>query len=272
MPPRGIHGWKIQIVTAHERSRHGIRACAGGEALLAQLFEDGPVFELSGRWISATTRKTALLFPIFIEELTKELGGKYFTRHTSIVAIGVLITFLFAMPIAVMARGVDTAGVFMLTLWILFMGLMIGSLLETALMSSFKTALRTRTGWKEFFPGFWILAGFGGIIFFLLKKLAAGVSISFAVMLVAFLLVNLGWGPRLKRKSTLGRQAADEIAGFRQFLMKTEQDRLDRISAPDATDQEFTRHLPYAIALEVKEAWGDHLSQEFLGSVIYVEG
>jgi len=79
-------------------------------------------------------------------------------------------------------------------------------------------------------------------------------------------------GPRLKRKSLLGRQAADQIAGFRQFLLKTEQDRLDRIGAPEEADQDLARHLPYAIALEVKEAWGDHLSQEFLGSVIYAEG
>ncbi len=240
--------------------------------ILATLFEDGPCMELSPTRDDRAVAQTGRYLTHIHQELTKQLGGKYFTRHTGTVAMGVLITFLFAMPIAAMARGVDTTGAFMLTLWILFIGLTLGLLAETALRSSFRTALRARNGWKELFPSVWVVVAFGGIIFFLLKKLAAGVSISFAVMLVAFLLINLGWWPQLRRKSPLGRQTTDQIAGFRQFLLKTEQDRLDRIRAPEDVDQDLARHLPYAIALEVKEAWGDDLTQAFLGTVVYTEG
>ena len=79
-------------------------------------------------------------------------------------------------------------------------------------------------------PGTAALSIFGAAIVFLLKNLASGVSLSFSLMLVAFLLINLGWGPRLKRKSPLGRQVSDQIAGFRQFLEKVDQDRLDRLN------------------------------------------
>jgi len=104
-----------------------------------------------------------------------------------------------------------------------------------------------------------------------LKVLAAGVSFSFALMLAAFLLINLGWGPRLKRRTPLGRQASDQIAGFRQFLQKVEQDRLDRLNPSGPTPADLDRLLPYAIALELKAEWGDHLSQTFFASTVVAE-
>ena len=45
--------------------------------------------------------------------------------------------------------------------------------------------------------------------------------------------VNLVWAPFLKRRSPLGRQTADEIAGFRQFLETVEHDPLNRIDSDD---------------------------------------
>jgi hypothetical protein len=90
-------------------------------------------------------------------------------------------------------------------------------------------------------------------------------------MLAAFLLINLGWGPRLKRKTSLGRKASDQIAGFRQFLEKAEQDRLNRLNPLELPLQVLNRLLPFAIALEVKEASGDHLAQAFFGSTVVAE-
>jgi hypothetical protein len=88
---------------------------------------------------------------------------------------------------------------------------------------------------------------------------------------VAFLLINLGWGPRLKRKSPLGRQVSGQIAGFHQFLKKVDQDKLDRLNPGSNAPEDLDRFLPYAIALEVKEAWGDHLSQAFFASTVFAE-
>jgi len=88
---------------------------------------------------------------------------------------------------------------------------------------------------------------------------------------VAFLLINLAWGPRLKRKSALGRQVADEIAGFRQFLAKVEQDKLKRLGTAEEDPQEMDRMLPYAIALELHENWGDRLAQTFVTSTMVAE-
>lgn len=111
----------------------------------------------------------------------------------------------------------------------------------------------------------------GAAIVYLLRELAAGVSLSFALTLVALLLINLGWGPLLKRKSPIGQQVSDQIAGFRQFLEGVEQDRLNRSSPALGGPHELDRFPPFAIALEVKEAWGDHLAQSFLSPSIFVE-
>lgn len=44
------------------------------------------------------------------------------------------------------------------------------------------------------------------------------------------------------------------MPGFRQFLQKVDQDQLNRLNPAANAPQDFDRFLPYAIALDVKEA------------------
>jgi hypothetical protein len=101
--------------------------------------------------------------------------------------------------------------------------------------------------------------------------LASGISLSFSFSLLALLLINLGWGPQLKRKTPLGREISDQIAGFRLFLEKVEQDQWNRLGLAERGSRALDRYLPYAIALEVKEAWGDHLAQTFFATTVVAE-
>jgi len=54
-----------------------------------------------------------------------------------------------------------------------------------------------------------------------------------------------------------GRGVLDRIAGFKQYLSITEQERLDRMQAPKDSLELFERFLPYAIALGVENRWAD---------------
>jgi hypothetical protein len=148
----------------------------------------------------------------------------------------------------------------------------IGMVIERAFLKSWKTVWRSRVGWTRMIPLTQAVIVFVGFVGYFVYKLAGAISISFAAMLVAFLLINLGWAPLLRRKTKLGRAAADQIAGFRMFLEKVEQDQLDRLHPRTDAPQNLDELIPYAIALEVKEAWGDHLAQAFLSSVTYMEG
>jgi hypothetical protein len=240
--------------------------------IFTMLFEDGPVMEINPAMDERANAQNSRYITKLHQELAKQLGNKYFTPHTDIILFGVLFTFLAAMPMALAARGRDTTGVFMFTFWVLFCGLVIGIVIERAFLKSWKTVWRARAGWTRMIPLTEAVVVFVGIVGFFLNKLAAAISISFAVMLVGFLLINLGWAPLLKRKTKLGSAAADQIAGFRLFLEKVEQDQLDRLHPRSDAPQNLDELIPYAIALEVKEAWGDYLAQSFLSTTVYTEG
>jgi len=239
--------------------------------VLALLFEDGPEIVLTGAMDQRNAAQNGRYVAHIHDELSDQLGKKYFTRHSGIIALGVLATFVSALALAVTARGRDTSAAVFTTLWVLFMGLTMGMMIEFSFASAWKNAVRAGTGWIKLLPGTAAFSIFAAVIVYLLKTVASGVSLSFSLMLVAFLLINLGWGPLLKRKSPLGRQVSDQIAGFRQFLEKVDQDKLDRLNPAGSAQEDLDRYLPYAIALEVKEAWGDHLSQTFLASTVIGE-
>jgi hypothetical protein len=241
------------------------------KCVLAELFADGPEIELSGAMDQRNTAQNGRYVFDIHNELTKDLAGKYFTRHSGFIVLGVLATFASALVLAMTARGRDTSAAVFFTIWVLFCGLIVGMMIELSLASAWKAAVKTGTGWTKLLPATAAIAVFAGAIGLLLKNLASGVSLSFSLMLVAFLLINLGWGPRLKRKSPLGRQVSDQIGGFRQFLEKVDQDKLDRLNPGSNAPEDLDRFLPYAIALEVKEAWGDHLSQTFFASTVVAE-
>jgi hypothetical protein len=236
---------------------------------LKLLFEDNPEIELTGSMDQRNAAQNGRYVAAIHSELTDRLGGKYFTRHSGYIALGVLATFAIALPMALTANGRDTSGAFFFTVWVLFCGLMLGMMIELSFASAWKAVMVSGIGWLKLLPSTAAIAVFGGAIFALLRNLARGVSLSFSLMVVAFLLINLGWGPLLKRRSVLGRQVADEIAGFRQFLAKVEQDKLKRVEGAAESPQDLDRMLPYAIALDLHEDWGDRLAQTFMATTIF---
>jgi len=235
--------------------------------VLGMLFEDGPVIELTPAMDQRNTAQNTRYVFAIQQELSNRMDGLYFTKHTGVIAIGVLATFLAALLLAASAQGRDTSGTLFFTMWVLFAGLMIGLLFEMAFLPACKTALRSG-GWLKLLPGAAAVGVFAAVIVYMLRKLAEGVSPAFAITLAALLLVNLAWGPRLKRRTPQGRQLLDEIAGFRLFLDKVEKDRLDKLNTAEEPAEMLDEHLPYAIALEVREAWGDHLAQVFLSTSV----
>jgi hypothetical protein len=106
-----------------------------------------------------------------------------------------------------------------------------------------------------------VLAVFGALFVILLTNLATRVSPTFPLAVTATVFVNLGWAPALKRRTSRGRQAVIEIEGFRHFLEKVEKDRMQRFGAVDGPRNAAHNFLPFAIALEIRESLGDHLTQ-----------
>jgi uncharacterized membrane protein len=65
-----------------------------------------------------------------------------------------------------------------------------------------------------------------------------------------------------------GRKVLEQLAGFREFLVRVEQDRLERMNTPEEKARMMNRFLPYAIAMGVKEGWGDTMAAAFSNAIV----
>jgi len=103
-----------------------------------------------------------------------------------------------------------------------------------------------------------VLGGIAFVIAFpiIADALTTGNWIPLAIPLIGlpFVISSFFW---MSAPTAEGRGVLDRIAGFKQYLSITEQERLDRMQAPKDSLQLFERYLPYAIALGVENRWAD---------------
>jgi uncharacterized membrane protein YgcG len=82
-----------------------------------------------------------------------------------------------------------------------------------------------------------------------------------AVIVIGVLMVItlLVFGRLVKAPTAEGRKLMDEVEGLKLYLSVAERDELARMQGPDAPpaldDKRYEMLLPYAVALEVEEAW-----------------
>lgn len=92
---------------------------------------------------------------------------------------------------------------------------------------------------------------------FMLAK-AAGVVL--VVTLLALIFVNWLFYELMKAHTRLGRKLLDQIEGFYDYLVVAEGDELRFKHPPEKTPALFEQYLPYAIALDVEDVWGEKFS------------
>jgi len=93
--------------------------------------------------------------------------------------------------------------------------------------------------------------------FFFLIKLT---SVPLAIFLIAAALLNILFIYLMKAPTQAGRRLLDQVAGFKMFLGAVDGDRLNRVNPPEQTPELFERFLPYALALDVEQAWAEKFS------------
>lgn len=79
----------------------------------------------------------------------------------------------------------------------------------------------------------------------------------FILILLLVILMNIIFLYLIKAPTTTGRKRMDEIEGLKMFMEVAEKHRLNSLNAPDLTPQLFEKLLPYAIALNVENQWGE---------------
>jgi predicted membrane protein DUF2207 len=72
----------------------------------------------------------------------------------------------------------------------------------------------------------------------------------------------------MRAPTARGLVMLQQLAGFSEFLTRVEQDPLDRVNTPEHRAELMNRFLPYAIALNVREGWGDKMASDFSDAIV----
>ena len=91
--------------------------------------------------------------------------------------------------------------------------------------------------------------------------LSAAVSIPAAVTLAAMGFLNALFYHLLKAPTLSGRKIMDQIEGFKLYLSVAEKERLNLLNPPEKTPALFEKYLPYALALDVENAWSEQFAE-----------
>ena len=97
-------------------------------------------------------------------------------------------------------------------------------------------------------------------------------GIAIVATILATLAVNILFRYLLKAPTLEGREIMDEIEGFRMYLSTAEQDRLNLLHPPERTPALFEKYLPYAMALDVENEWGEQFQDVFAAAAAGGDG
>jgi Predicted membrane protein (DUF2207) len=198
--------------------------------------------------------------------LSSRLKGIYFTGNFGYNAMAFALSAVWALLVASGAsKGSD--GITFLTFWFMIFGAMMGAIIVVRVIPALKDAFAGRLKLRSaLLMSLCLLMAI--MPAFVLYEMAEMSSVEFVWMIAAVLLIHFIFGPLMKTATPKGRDMLDRIEGYRQFLLSVERDRLDRLNPPQSPPTLLGQELAYAIALDLKQAWGDHLSEAFFAATV----
>jgi len=199
-------------------------------------------------------------------KLKYRLGKPYFISNKKYFLVGLLLSFI----VFLIGGGIDAAETyylpafificFWLTPWSFYtFGFLVPGMIKSWMNFRGPFLKRLLQIPSILFITFFTLAFLGAEVlviyyFFFSMSFAVGLLIPFV------LLVNVVFFFLLKNITLETRKILDAIKGFKQFLEATEKDRLNMLNPPEKTPELFEKYLPYALALDVEQRWGEQFS------------
>jgi predicted membrane protein DUF2207 len=189
--------------------------------------------------------------------LKPQLEGKYFTWNAWIVLLGMLATLIFGVTV-VLSAGQETGSVF-LAFWSFGFFQGFSALLGLALLSRQRKPVAAVL----------VSLAFIGATLLAARELARDISWVPVASYIAMMVLNGTFLPLLRTPTTEGQKLLSQIRGYKVFLEATERDRLTMLGKiPSAMPK--LASLPYAIALDVEEPWGDAMATSFASATTCV--
>jgi Predicted membrane protein (DUF2207) C-terminal domain len=203
-------------------------------------------------------RNLSLVASIVAGSLIRRTGSLYFKRNLrySLPAVAVSVGAALVTSAIVGKHG---EAIF-LTLWFLLFSLGLGLIIATNVVRALRDAFSGLLSAKNFARTVVPLPIFLAIPGFVAVQIARASTPTFAWVLLSLVAVNIVGGIAIQTVTPLGRERMDQIEGFKQFLATVELDRLNRMNDPHLTPALLNDYMAYAIALDLKETWGDHLA------------
>lgn len=259
---------KGYLTIQEDSETYTLRRASGGraqEVFPEEALAGGALFEGRDEIELKNTNHTAIAAAIGVLRgtLKKKESNVLFNTHSGVMIPAVLLSIgmLVAAAYADGSQNVAQSGFLCmwLTIWTLVVsGLVItvGSLWKRALTEKqHRLAMAGQATMTAIFA-LPFLAGeaFG---FAMLVKSA---SLLIAMLLVAVVGIHILFHYLLKAPTTEGRAVLDKVEGFKRFLTAVEADRLNRMNPPEKTPELFEKYLPFALALDVEQAWAQNFS------------
>ncbi|HEV2298239.1 MAG TPA: hypothetical protein VGR72_06960 [Candidatus Acidoferrales bacterium] len=94
--------------------------------------------------------------------------------------------------------------------------------------------------------------------------LATQSSPNFALLIAIIVIVSSASRRLLEAPTRKGRKVLSELQGFREFLMRTEADRLSRVGHTQGSPLIFEKFSGYAVALEIERGIGEELATQLM--------
>jgi len=179
----------------------------------------------------------------------------YFLTNTAFFTVGLIITFIVLVAsIASQPDSMDPAAIFMIA-WLTGWTVGVFSLVKQAyhlwsningVLSAIPAILMT------LFVIPFVAGEITGLTMF-----AQVTSVSMCFVLVIAVVINWIFYELLKAPTLAGRKLLDKIEGFKQYIDIAERHELDFKHPKGRSPELFEEYLPYALALEVEQQWGE---------------
>jgi hypothetical protein len=190
----------------------------------------------------------------------KNLQGIYFRQNFRYAGMGMAATFAWAL---FTAATLDASSSMFITFWLLLFtsiaGLVIGGVW---------TSKPTHPSPRQRVTRIMLPLLFVGLPGALIYVAALPQSHGFVLALLLSVLLNNVFFVIMRAPTPRGFVILQQLAGFREFLIRVEQDPLDRVNTPEQRAELMNRFLPYAIALNVREGWGDKMASAFSDAIV----
>lgn len=190
----------------------------------------------------------------------KNLQGIYFRQNFRYAGIGAGATFAWTMYTA---ATLEAQSSMFISFW-LFMFTSIASMVIGGLWTSKPSHPSAKQRVARVIVPVLFFGLPGAVIYFAALPQSHG----FVLALLLSVMLNSIFFVIMRAPTPRGFAMLQQLAGFREFLMRVEQDPLDRVNTPEQRAELMNRFLPYAIALNVREGWGDKMASAFSDAIV----